>query len=153
MMGKIDALDIKILAELIKDSSLSIPKLSKKIDANSSVVYSRIKRLIKKNVIKTFTIVVNEDLLGYAVTAIIGMEIDARQRDSIINELFTIKEVRNISEVTGRFDLLIMTKTRSMDELYNIVSENIGKINGILHTETFIEMNRRVKEPTYSIQR
>ncbi|MCP8323587.1 MAG: Lrp/AsnC family transcriptional regulator [Candidatus Methylarchaceae archaeon HK02M2] len=153
MMGKIDVMDMKILTELIKDSSLSIPKLSKKIDANPSVVYSRIKRLLKRDVIKTFTIVVNEELLGYTVTAIIGTEIDARQRETIINELLTIKEVRNVSEVTGRFDLLILIKTKSMDELYNIISENIGKISGILHTETFIEMNKRIKEPIYSVQR
>ncbi|MCP8304139.1 MAG: Lrp/AsnC family transcriptional regulator [archaeon] len=152
-MGKIDVMDMKILAELMKDSSLSIPKLSDKIDANPSVVYSRIKRLIKRGIIKTFTVVVNEELLGYAVTAVIGAEIDARQRGNIIDELLTIKEVRNVSEVTGRFDLLVKIQTRSMDELYTIISENIGKISGILHTETFIEMNRRVKEPTYSLQR
>ncbi|MCP8311226.1 MAG: Lrp/AsnC family transcriptional regulator [Candidatus Methylarchaceae archaeon HK01B] len=152
-MGKIDAMDMKILDELIKDSSLSIPKLSDKIDANPSVVYSRIKRLIKRGIIKTFTIIVNEEILGYGVIAVIGAEIDARQRGNIIDELLTIKEVRNVSEVTGRFDLLIKIQTRSMDELYTIISDNIGKISGILHTETFIEMNRRVKEPIYSFQR
>ena len=47
-MAKVDKIDQKILSELSKDSSISIPKLSEKINVNSSVVYSRIKRLEKK---------------------------------------------------------------------------------------------------------
>jgi len=46
-MAKVDKIDQKILSELSKDSSISIPKLAEKINANSSVVYSRIKRLLK----------------------------------------------------------------------------------------------------------
>ena len=46
-----DKTDQKILSELSKDSSISIPKLAEKINVNSSVVYSRIKRLVKKKLI------------------------------------------------------------------------------------------------------
>jgi len=148
-MGKIDEMDMKILAELVKNANLSVPKLSKKINVNPSVVYSRIKRLAKRNIIKNFTIVVNEELLGYVVTAVIGMDIDAKLRDSILNELLTLREVKDVSEVTGRFDLIVSIRARSLDELHNLVSEKIGKINGILHTETFIEMKKRAKEPVY----
>ncbi len=148
-MGKIDEMDMKILAELVKNANLSVPKLSKKINVNPSVVYSRIKRLVKRNIIKNFTIVVNEELLGYVVTAVIGMDIDAKLRDSILNELLTLREVKDVSEVTGRFDLIVSIRAKSLDELHNLVSEKIGKINGILHTETFISMKVRTKEPAY----
>src|SRR3712207_7005828 len=59
-MRRIDDLDIKILSELAKDASISVPKLSKKINVNSSVVYSRIKRLVKGGLIKKFTIIIND---------------------------------------------------------------------------------------------
>ena len=39
-MAKIDDLDLKILSELSNDASISVPKLSEKININSSVVYS-----------------------------------------------------------------------------------------------------------------
>ena len=51
-MAKIDNLDLKILSELSNDASVSVPKLSKKINVNSSVVYSRIKRLLKQKLIQ-----------------------------------------------------------------------------------------------------
>ena len=41
-MAKIDDIDRKILSELMVDGAISIPKLSQNINANSSVVYSRI---------------------------------------------------------------------------------------------------------------
>ncbi len=42
-MAKIDDLDLQILSELSEDAAISVPKLSKKIKVNPSVVYSRIK--------------------------------------------------------------------------------------------------------------
>ncbi len=51
---KVDNLDLQILSELSNDASISVPRLSKKIDVNSSVVYSRIKRLVKRKLIERF---------------------------------------------------------------------------------------------------
>ena len=150
-MGKLDETDMKILAELIKDSNLSVPKLSKKINVNPSVVYSRIKRLVKRKLIKRFTVEVNEEVLGYTVSAIVGVNMDAKYRDSIFKELLALDEVRNVSEVTGRFDLMVSVRARSLDELHSTVSGKIGRINGVSHTETFIEMKRTSKEPKYTL--
>jgi len=148
-MAKIDELDLKILTELVKDASISVPKLSKKIEVNSSVAYSRIKRLSKKKLVEKFTVLVNERLLGYTVDAVIGCNIDSRLRENILREIFDLDQVRDISEVTGRFDLLVNVKARSLDDLHNTISEKIGRVNGVQHTETFIEMKRTRKDPEY----
>ncbi|MCZ6648065.1 MAG: winged helix-turn-helix transcriptional regulator, partial [Thaumarchaeota archaeon] len=74
-MASFDDLDMKILAVLIDDSSISVPKLSDQIKVNSSVVYSRIKRLVKKGLIERFTLEVDEGLLGFPVRAIIGCNV------------------------------------------------------------------------------
>jgi len=102
----LDKTDLKILSELSNDSSISIPKLSEKINVNTSVVYSRIKRLVKTKLIKKFTIDVNDKELGYTVKSLTGINMDSKQRDVVIEELFKIPGVREISEVTGRFDIL-----------------------------------------------
>ena len=92
-MDKIDDLDLKILNELLNDASISIPRLSKKININSSVVYSRIKRLIRKGLIKKFTIIVNDQALGLGVKALTGINMDSKLRENVLNELFKIPEV------------------------------------------------------------
>jgi Lrp/AsnC family transcriptional regulator, regulator for asnA, asnC and gidA len=148
-VAKIDDLDLTILSELSADASISVPKLSEKIKVNPSVVYSRIKRLVKKKLIERFTIVVNDQELGYQVKALAGINMDSKKRDTIIDELFKIKGVREIAEVTGRFDILVTLYAHSLDEMHQIVSDKIGKIDGVISSESFIEMKTREKAMPY----
>ncbi len=143
---KPDNIDLKILSELSNDSSISIPHLSKKINVNSSVVYSRIKRLIKRKLIERFTIEINNKDLGYTVKSLTGINMDSKKRDNIIEELFKIREVREISEVTGRFDILVTMYARNLENMHQLVSEQIGKIQGIVGSESFIEMKTQTKQ-------
>ena len=148
-MAKIDDLDLTILSELSADASISVPKLSEKIKVNPSVVYSRIKRLVKKKLIERFTIVVNDHELGFQVKALAGINMDSKKRDIVIDELFKIEGVREIAEVTGRFDILVTLYAHSLDEMHRIVSGNVGKIDGVLSSESFIEMKTREKAMPY----
>ena len=144
-----DKIDQKILSELSNDSSISIPKLSEKINVNPSVVYSRIKRLVKKKLIERFTIEINNKELGFAVKSITGINMDSKQRDNVIQELFKISGVREVSEVTGRFDILVTMYAENLSEMYRIVSDSIGKIQGVIGSESFIEMKTRTKQMSY----
>lgn len=149
-MGRIDDLDVKILSELARDASISVPRLSKKINVNSSVVYSRIKRLVKRGLIKKFTIVINDEALGFNVKALTGINMDSKLRDNVLTELFKIPEVREVAEVTGRFDVLVTMNARSLDEMHQLISEKIGRVEGVQKTETFIEMRKTSREMAYS---
>jgi len=148
----VDKIDQKILSELTDDSSISIPKLSEKINVNSSVVYSRIKRLIKKKLIERFTIEINNKELGYGVKSLTGINMDSKQRDNVIQELFKIPGVREVSEVTGRFDILVTMHAENLGEMYRIVSDSIGKIQGVIGSESFIEMKTRTKQMSYMLE-
>ena len=150
-MAKVDNLDLKILPELSDDAAISIPKLSKKIDVNTSVVYSRIKRLLKRKMIERYTIEINDKELGYTVKSFTGINIDSKQRDSVINGLFEINGVREISEVTGRFDILVTMHAKNLAEMHRLISEGIGKIQGIIGSESFVEMKRRKKQTPYMV--
>ena len=148
-MAKIDDLDLKILSELTEDAAISVPKLSKKINVNPSVVYSRIKRLVKRELIEKFTIVVNDAELGYQVKSLTGVNMDSKKRDNVISELFKIDGVREIAEVTGRFDILVTMYAKSLDEMHKLVSDKIGRIDGVISSESFIEMKTRTKSMPY----
>jgi Lrp/AsnC family transcriptional regulator, regulator for asnA, asnC and gidA len=151
-MAKIDETDMRILSELERDANISVPKLSKKINVNPSVVYSRIKRLAKRQLIKRFTIEVNDEALGLTVSALIGLNIDSKFREQLLDSILHTDGVRDVYEVTGRFDLIVKVKSRSLDELHETVSAELGKLSGVQHTETFIEMRHRQSEVTYSLR-
>lgn len=150
-MHKFDNLDMKIISELTRDGSISVPNLSKKLGINTSVLYSRIKRLIKKKLIKKFTIIVDESLIGIGVKATMGINRDPKLKDQIHKALLKTPEVVVISEVTGRFDMLITLRATNLEELHTVAIEKIGKIEGIQNTETFVELQRTDKDPVYSL--
>ena len=144
---------MKLLQELTKDSSISVPNLSKKLGINASVLYSRINRLMKKKLIKRFTIVVDDALLGIGVKALVGVNRDPKLKDSIHKQLMETAEVVSISEVTGRFDMIVRVYANNLESLHTAVIEKIGKIDGIHNTETFVELQRTDKDPDYLIKK
>jgi Lrp/AsnC family transcriptional regulator for asnA, asnC and gidA len=142
-MARLDDLDMRILSSLYSDASVSVPKLSKDLGVNLSVMYSRIKRLQKRGVIEKFTVQVNEDRLGMRAGGLAGLNIDPKQRENVLNEIEKVDGVRLIREVTGRFDIIANLKGQSLDELHRAVYDVIGKIPGVIHTEIFMEVSRR----------
>jgi Lrp/AsnC family transcriptional regulator for asnA, asnC and gidA len=150
-LQKFDELDMKLLFELTKDGSISVPALSKKLGINASVLYSRIKRLMKKKLIKKFTVVIDDSLLGIGVKASVGINRDPKLKDNIHKKMMETPEVISISEVTGRFDIIVKVHAKNLEALHSIVIEKIGKIDGIINTETFVELQKTDKDPVYSI--
>jgi len=126
------------------------PKIMFVLDLRFNIYeYSRIKRLVKRKLIERFTIVVNDAELGFNVKALTGINMDSKKRDHIIEELFKIDGVREIAEVTGRFDILVTMYSKSLEQMHQIVSEKIGRIDGVQSSESFIEMKSRTKIMPY----
>ena len=148
-MHNFDDLDLKLLSELKKDSSISVPVLSKKLGINSSVMYSRIKRLIKKKLIKKYTIEIDDTQLGFEVKASVGINRDPKFKDAIQQSLLNTPEVAEICEITGRFDIIIKVLAEDLEQLHTIIIDKIGKIDGIQNTETFVELEKTDKTPIY----
>ena len=143
---------MKLLYELTLDGSISVPILSKKLEINASVLYSRIKRLMKKKLIKKFTVEINESLLGIGVKATIGINRDPKLKEVIHKKFMETSEVVSISEVTGRFDIMVKIHAKNLEALHSVVIEKIGKIDGIQNTETFVELQKTDKDPVYLIE-
>ena len=151
-MHRFDELDMKLLYELIQDSSISVPILSQKLGINASVLYSRIKRLTKKKLIKKFTVDIDTTLLGIGVKASVGVNRDPKLKDEIHKKFMETREIISISEVTGRFDIIIDVYAKNLEALHSVVIEKIGKIEGIQNTETFVELQKTDKSPNYLIE-
>ena len=143
---------MKLIHELTMDGSISVPILSKKLGINASVLYSRIKRLMKKKLIKKFTIEIDESLLGIGVKASVGINRDPKLKETIHKKFMETSEVVSISEVTGRFDIIVNVYAKNLEALHNVVIEKIGKIDGIQNTETFVELQKTDKVPVFLIE-
>jgi Lrp/AsnC family transcriptional regulator for asnA, asnC and gidA len=143
---------MKLLFELTTNGNISVPILSKKLGVNASVLYSRIKRLVRKKVIKKFTIEMDDSLLGIGVKASVGINRDPKFKAQIHKKLLEVDEIVSISEITGRFDMMIEIYSMDLEDLHNIVIEKIAKIEGVQNTETFVELQKTDKDPTFLLK-
>ena len=148
-LQRFDELDMKLLFELTMNGNISVPVLSKKLGINASVLYSRIKRLVRKKVIKKFTIEMDDSLLGIGVKASVGINRDPKFKEQIYEKLLEISEIISIAEVSGRFDTMLQVFTKDLEDLHMVVIDKIGKIDGVQNTETFVELQKTDKELIY----
>jgi len=87
--------------------------------------------------------------LGISVKASVGINRDPKSKDEIYKAFMKIPEVTSISEVTGRFDMIIRVYAENLESLHTVVIEKIGKVDGIQNTETFVELQKTDKDPVY----
>ncbi|MCY4252420.1 MAG: Lrp/AsnC family transcriptional regulator [Thaumarchaeota archaeon] len=150
-MSGFDETDMWLLRELAEDGSVSIPILAKKMGVSSSVLYSRIKRMRERGLIVRFTVEVDEGMLGMGVRATVGINRDPKAKASLHKAILAIPEVVDMAEVTGRFDMLVTLRAPSLEALHDTVTGKIGHIAGVQDTETFVELQKRSRNPSYGM--
>ena len=94
----------------------------------------------------------DDSLLGIGVKASVGINRDPKFKAQIHKKLLEVDEIVSISEITGRFDMMIEIYSMDLEDLHNIVIEKIAKIEGVQNTETFVELQKTDKDPTFLLK-
>ncbi len=71
-----------------------------------------------------------------SVSAYIFANVDIGSVKSVMNEVAEIEECRSVAVVSGAYDLLVRVDARNMEDLHDITTERIHKIQGIKKTIT-----------------
>jgi len=133
-MIKIDAIDKKISDLLLEDGRMSCSKIASQIGGISErAVRYRIDRLLKNKVISVRGNV-NAASLGLPVCADVFIEVEPSQVVEIANLIAANESVSYIAYSTGDTDISIQVFTKDNSELFNFVTETIGKIPGVRKT-------------------
>ncbi|MFP3131973.1 MAG: AsnC family transcriptional regulator [Candidatus Nanopusillus sp.] len=125
----IDDMDNKIIKILINNSRISNTKIARLLNISEASVRKRIKKIVKKDIIKKFTVELNYNLLGYK-RVFIGLNID---KDKIFNILERISKNKNIKDIYltgGDHDILIDFLYSKPEELNEYI-KYLQSIEGI----------------------
>jgi len=126
-----DKIDIEIINALRSDSRTPFLKIAKQINVSEGTIRKRVKDLVKAKQIKKFTLETAEDTF-----AVVGIETETKTETKKIVDKIKTLGIDNIYEVTGRFDIICMVPTSTMEEV-NEILEKIRSTEGVNHTETF----------------
>lgn len=114
----IDAIDRKIIEELLEDGRLSFAELGRRVSLSPAAVAERVHRLEQAGVIVGYRAEVDVKKLGYGLAAIVLVKPNTPGQLSKIPELARqIPEVSECHRITGEDCFYLKLHLRSIDEL------------------------------------
>jgi len=72
------------------------------------------------------------------VTFIILLNVSSNKITGIAEQLADMPEISEVYSVTGNYDLVAIVRTRSNDDVAELVTNRLGPIEGIEQTDTML---------------
>lgn len=136
MSVKIDLIDKKIVDYLTEDGRMSCSEIAKAIgDVSERSVRYRLQRLIDEGVIQ-ISAVVDPRSIGFPVIADVFIEVEPGLVMDVAAKIAEYETVTYVACSTGERDISVQIVARDNRELYDFVTEEIGRIPGVQRTIT-----------------
>jgi Lrp/AsnC family transcriptional regulator for asnA, asnC and gidA len=134
---KIDELDLKIISHLQENGRIPVAELAKKLNQPENTVRYRIERLLKNGVIRRFTALVDPRALGLNVSAAVMFKLDPKKLDQLLEKLTSMKDVTNIYQLSGEWDLIAVVFAKDIQDLHERVEE-LRRMEGVKEMNVMI---------------
>ena len=130
-----DPTDAKIIKILQADSRKTFVEIGNEIGLSESAVRRRVKNLIRREIIKKFTVEINS---GDKTSAITLISVNSTSdTSSVSKKLMGLTGVEVIYEITGQYDIAAVISAPSISEINRSIDE-VRKTEGVSDTNTVI---------------
>jgi Lrp/AsnC family transcriptional regulator, regulator for asnA, asnC and gidA len=145
---QLDNTDKKILSILMKDGKKTYAEIAAAVFVSAGTVHGRIKKMEDMGVIKGYNVVVDYDLLGYDISAFLGIYLNKSSQYTEVSQLLMlIPEIVSAHYTTGNYSIFAKIICKDTRHLRHILHDKIQKIQGIQRTETFISLEASIDRP------
>ncbi len=147
-MENVDKLDLQILSVLMKDANMPYTDIAKQLYVSGGTIHVRMKKLKKMGIVKSAHLVVDYSMLGYDVSAFLGIYLDKSSLyEQVTAELKKIPEIVGAHYTTGNYSIFAKIVCQDTKHLRQVLHEKIQQISGIQRTETFISLEESINRP------
>jgi Lrp/AsnC family transcriptional regulator for asnA, asnC and gidA len=147
----IDETDRAIIKYLQVDGRTSYTDISQDLNVTVGTIRNRVQKLKENNILKIVA-VVDPILTGMSTVAMLGLKVRLNKLDEVVSAVVKIPEVRFAAVSTGSYDLFTQIICSSNDELYRILKDELGKIDGIEDTDSTIVLKIHKQSYDYGIK-
>jgi Lrp/AsnC family transcriptional regulator, regulator for asnA, asnC and gidA len=141
-----DELDRRIINLLQMDGRASNAKIAREVGVTEGTVRRRLSRLLEGDFIEIMA-ALNLEKLGYTTTALIGLQTMPAKQEVVADTVATLEEVHYVAITTGAYDIFLWVGVESAEKLGQFLHQKLGVIEGIRHSETFVNLSIK-KLPT-----
>ena len=133
-----DDFDWQIIKLLNDDGRMPSAEIARKLgDVSARTVTNRINALTEHGIINVRA-VVNPETVGYGVMADVFVEVEPGHVREVAEIAAKFPQVSYLACSTGESDVSISLRVRSIEELFEFVTEKLGKIPGVRRTQSFL---------------
>ena len=118
-----DKIDAKLITLLQENARTPLKVLASKVFLSAPAVSSRIDKLERQGIIKSYNTIVNRQILGYHITAFINLELSAEQKPVFYPFISDCPNVLECNCVTGTYSMLIKVAFPSTQELDTFIGQ------------------------------
>lgn len=122
----LDEIDLRILGSILKDARKSYRKIADDINVSPPTVLSRVQKLEKGRIIKSYSAVLDHEKLGYDLTAVIEVTAIKGKITEVQKHISKFPNVCAVYDITGLTDMIIVAKFRNREELSNFVKKDMS---------------------------
>ena len=134
---QMDEIDRLILQTLQEDGRTPFTQIAKQAGVSETTIRSRYHSLEETGIIRTVG-VVDPFALGFQAPAIIGISVEADKIDYVAKTIAELPEVSYLVMTLGSCDLTVEVFCRDLHHLTELVTQKIGRIEGVRSTETLM---------------
>jgi len=109
--------DKKILKNLLEDARFSSRQIAKRIGVSVGTVLSRIKKMENIGLIKGYSVILDQEKLGYQLTVLTEVTVSRGKLVEMEAEIAKDPHVCGVYDITGLTDALIIAKFKSREDL------------------------------------
>lgn len=142
-MASLDALDRRLLLELVRDPRAQISELSEKLGVARNTAQSHVRHLMRAGVIRPAGRDVDLTRLGYDVQAFVTIEVTHRELDGVIAGLRMLPQVLEVHEISGRGDVWCRVTATDTQQLQQAL-RSILRLKGVIRTETVLALHEHI---------
>ena len=105
---------------------MSYRRIADEIEVSPPTVLSRVQKLEKDKIIKSYGAVLNHEKLGYDLTAVIEVTAVKGKITEVEKHISRFPNVCAVYDITGLTDMVIVAKFKSRGELSNFVKKDLS---------------------------
>ena len=151
----LDSTDTAILNAILWDAKAPLQTIAKKLHLPLSTLHHRIKKFEEQKIILRYETRVDHAKLGKTIESFILIEAmnvlpsgkKVFQQD-ILEELKKMDVVEEAFIITGTADLMARTRVKDLEELNELITHRLRKIEGIGATQTMMVLKESGRKPT-----
>ena len=146
-MGKIDALDRKILEIISQNARIPFKDVAAECGVSRAAIHQRVQRLIDLGIITGSGYHMNPKTLGFTTCTYIGITLERGSLyKSVVEEFLKIPEIVECHYTTGPYSMLIKLYARDNEHLMELLNHKMQNIPGVVATETLISLEQSIKK-------